>query len=250
MSELEDHGHFTTPTSSSTPYKSRPQQHPRSSSTDSRLSTMPLDAGLYKFQWPCWFLQRWSHSHVQCCWGLTSPPATQTLNVEQSTEIFNPAAECQALSTYLAKQFQKLSGLEVMHHAMAQATAHKTINVRRMAWEAVYSALCVDQPQDKKHEETMQQLCAEADKVWKDANDLVLQHKVPTFLHSQNSRILYKIPGIIFFFFFNVASTYNWVSVYTLYVLLLHCFVYTTQKYAYLPLQPPIMTCITLKGGS
>ena len=63
------------------------------------------------------------------------------------------------------------------------------------------------------------------------------------------SRILYKIPGIIFFFF-NVASTYNWVSVYTLYVLLLHCFVYTTQKYAYLPLQPPIMTCITLNGGS
>ena len=30
-------------------------------------------------------------------------------------------------------------------------------------------------------------------------------------------RILYKIPGIIFFFF-NVASTYNWVSVYTLYI--------------------------------
>ena len=59
----------------------------------------------------------------------------------------------------------------------------------------------------------------------------------------------HKIPRIIFFFF-NVASTYNWVSVYTLYVLLLHCFVYTTQKYAYLPLQPPIMTCITLKGGS
>ena len=59
----------------------------------------------------------------------------------------------------------------------------------------------------------------------------------------------HKIPGIIFFFF-NVASTYNWVSVYTLYVLLLHCFVYTTQKYAYLPLQLPIMTCITLKGGS
>ena len=33
-------------------------------------------------------------------------------------------------------------------------------------------------------------------------------------------------------------------------MLLLHHFVYTTQKYAYLPLQPPIMTCITLKGGS
>ena len=43
--------------------------------------------------------------------------------------------------------------------------------------------------------------------------------RVPTFLHTQNSRILHKIPGIIFFFFFfNVASTYNWVSVYTLYI--------------------------------
>ena len=31
------------------------------------------------------------------------------------------------------------------------------------------------------------------------------------------SRILYKIPGIIFFFL-NVASTYNWVSVYTLHI--------------------------------
>ena len=40
--------------------------------------------------------------------------------------------------------------------------------------------------------------------------------RVPTFLHSQNSRILYKIPGIIFFL--NVASTCNWVSVYTLYI--------------------------------
>ena len=65
--------------------------------------------------------------------GLISPPAMQTLGAEQSTEIFNLVAECQVLSTELAKQFHTLSGLEVMHHAVAQATAHKMINVGQMA---------------------------------------------------------------------------------------------------------------------
>ena len=45
MSELEDHGSFTAPTSSSN--KLRTQQHYRSGSTDSRLSMTPLDMGLY-----------------------------------------------------------------------------------------------------------------------------------------------------------------------------------------------------------
>ena len=62
------------------------------------------------------------------------------------------------------------------------------------------------------------------------------------------SRILYKIPGIIFFFF-NVASTYNWVSVYTLYITSTpFCLHY--PKVCIPPLQPPLMTCITLKGRS
>ena len=41
-------------------------------------------------------------------------------------------------------------------------------------------------------------------------------HKISGFFQDF-SRILCKIPGIIFFFF-NVASSYNWVSVYTLYI--------------------------------
>ena len=89
--------------------------------------------------------------------------------------------ECQVLSTDWARQFQKLSGLEVMHHATAWATARETNNVGQWAWKVVYStssALRVGQPQDKKHEETVQQLHAEADKVWKDANDLVFQHQL------------------------------------------------------------------------
>ena len=58
--------------------------------------------------------------------------------------------------------------------------------------------------------------------------------RLPTFLHSENSRILYKTPK------------YNFVS----FLLFLHHLVYTAKKYAYQPLQPPIMTCITSKGGS
>ena len=101
----------------------------------------------------------------------------QTLNVKQSTEIFNLAVECQALSTDLTKQFQKFSGLDAMHCTKA----HETINAGQLAQEAVYStssALQVGKPLDKKNEETMQQLCAEANKVWKDANDLVFQHQL------------------------------------------------------------------------
>ena len=100
--------------------------------------------------------------------GLTSLPATQTLSAEQSTEIFNLAVECQALSTELAKQFQTLSGLEVMHCAAAQATAQETINAGQMAQNAAYSVLPDGQTWDKKHEETLQQLHAKADKAWMD----------------------------------------------------------------------------------
>ena len=193
MSELEDHGCFTMPTSSSTPNKSGPQQHCRSSSTDSRLSTMPLDAGLYNsfsYSGPTGFYRGGATPmtsvaglyHVSSnAWqppGLTSPPATQTLSMEQSTEIFNLVMECQVLSTDLAKQFHKLSGLRAMHCTPAQATAHKTSNVGWMAQNVAYSILPDGQTQDKKQEETLQQLCTEADKAWKDTNDLVFQHQL------------------------------------------------------------------------
>ena len=193
MSELKDHGCFTMPTSSSTPNKSGPQQHYRSSTTNSRLSTMPLDAGLYNsfsYSGPTGFYRdgatpmtsvAGSYHVSSSTWqptGLTSPPAMQTLNIEQSTENFNLVAECQALSTDLAKQFQKLSGFKAMHHTMTQATAHETINVGQIAWDAVYSIMSVGQTQDKKHEETLQQLCTKADKAWKDTNDLVFQHQL------------------------------------------------------------------------
>ena len=104
---------------------------------------MPLDSGLYNsfsYSGPAGFCKggatpmtsvAGSHHVSSTVWqppGLTSPPAMQTLNAEQSTEIFNLVAECQALSTKLAEQFQTLSRLKAILRAMAQATAHETIN--------------------------------------------------------------------------------------------------------------------------
>ena len=196
MSELEDHKSFTVPTSSSTPYKLGTQLCYRSSSTDSICSMTPLDKGVYgsfSYYGPPGFsrggntpmasvagLQHISSSMWQPP-GLTSLHlqfTTETLNTEQSTEIYHLVAECQALNTDLAKQFQTLSGLEVMHHAMAQATAHETINAGCMAWNAAYSILSDGQALDKKHEETLQQLCLEADKAWKDTNNVEFNHQL------------------------------------------------------------------------
>ena len=103
-----------------------------------------------------------SHHVSSSIWqspGLTSLPAMQTLNAEQSTEIFNLVVECQVLSTELTKQFQTLSGLEAMH----QATAHETINAEQMAQNA-YSVPPEGQTWNKKEEETLQQLHTKADK--------------------------------------------------------------------------------------
>ena len=94
--------------------------------------------------------------------------------MQNNPEIFNLAAECQALSTEQAKQFQTLSRLEVMHHT----TARKTINAGQMAHNTAYSILPGDQTHDKKHEETLQQLRGKADQAWKDTNDLVFNHQL------------------------------------------------------------------------
>ena len=59
-----------------------------------------------------------------------SPPLTSamdTLSTGQAVEIYQLAIECQALRVELSKQFQNLSGLEAIHHTVAQATAHETM---------------------------------------------------------------------------------------------------------------------------
>ena len=68
----------------------------------------------------------------------------------------------QAMGTQLAKEFQQLSGLEAMHHATAQATAHETINRGHVERGAAYNILMHANAPDKKWEKTLWKLHREA----------------------------------------------------------------------------------------
>ena len=98
-----------------------------------------------------------------------------TLSTRQATEIYQLAAECQALGSELAKQFQNLSRLEAVHCAAAQATAHKTINAGSMAHSATYGIATATQT-DEEQESSMCRLCFEANQAWKDANEVIFSH--------------------------------------------------------------------------
>ena len=99
-------------------------------------------------------------------------PATDTLSAGQVVEIYQLATECQALGAELAKQFQNLSRLEAMHHVVAQARVHKTINVGQMGCNAAFSAIAANQPEGD-CEKFLHQFCAEANQLWKDTNDII-----------------------------------------------------------------------------
>ena len=47
-----------------------------------------------------------------------------------------------------------------------------------MVRNMVYSIMPNGQALDKKHDEILQQLCAEADKTWKDTNNVVFNHQL------------------------------------------------------------------------
>ena len=84
-----------------------------------------------------------------------------TLSAEQAAEIYQLAAECQALGSELAKQFQNLSRLEAVHNAAAQATAHETINAGCMAHRTTFG-IATATPTDEECESSMGRLHAEA----------------------------------------------------------------------------------------
>ena len=56
---------------------------------------------------------------------------------------------------------------------MAQATAHEIINVGCTAQSEAYVHLARGNHREPKHQETLQQVLAKADQVWKDTNDIV-----------------------------------------------------------------------------
>ena len=137
LSEMDDQASFVGPTSTSTPNKTGGGPCHCSSSNDSRCSITPFKMGMSgSFSYP-------SSTGVRCGsitpatsiarsqqvtssgWqptGSFSPLPSQamdTLSTEQAAEIYQLAAECQALGSELAKQFQNLSRLEAVHHTAA-----------------------------------------------------------------------------------------------------------------------------------
>ena len=114
--------------------------------------------------------------------SLALPPAMDTLSAGQVAEIYQLATESQALGTELTKQFQNLSGLEAMHHAMAQAMAHETTNMGCMACNAAFSPIAANQP-DGDCEKFLHQFHAEANQAWKDTNDIIFSHQLKYDAH-------------------------------------------------------------------
>ena len=105
--------------------------------------------------------------------SLHSHSRSQT-SAEKAADVYQLTAECQALGSKLAKQFQTLSRLEAMHHTMAQAMAHETVLLGCVACSTAYRFATTIQ----NAEEWESTLCghAEANKVWKDANDVIFSH--------------------------------------------------------------------------
>ena len=107
-----------------------------------------------------------------------SPLALQgldPLSAEQAAEIYQLATECQALGSDLAKQFQTICGLEASHCATAKATTHETVLSRCLICSAAYAVAATTQ-QAEEWESTLHRLRDEANKVWKDANDVIFSH--------------------------------------------------------------------------
>ena len=161
------------PTSTSTPNKIWGGPCHCSSSSDSRRSMTPFEMGMYgSFSYPSGTgmcrgslipvtsvagSQLVTSSRWQLT-GLISPLLSQamdTLSTKQAVEIYQLAAECQALGSELTKQFQNLSRLKAVHRATAQAAAHKTINV-----ECMVAALPLALPQPPKQMRNMSCPCA------------------------------------------------------------------------------------------
>ena len=119
--------------------------------------------------------------HVLSTWPtsmFTSRPSSPHLTIDQANSIFKLAAECQVLGIKLAKQFQVLSGLEVMHHNSIQGTVHETLTLGCSAWEAAYSAILRDGVSEAEHEVMTHHLHSEADAAWKEMHEVMYNHQL------------------------------------------------------------------------
>ena len=119
--------------------------------------------------------------HVSSTWPpslFTSRPSTLWLTIDQANSIFSLASQCQALGIKLAKEFHVLSGLEAMHHNSIQRIAHKTLTLRRSAWEATYSTILWNNITEAECEATTHCLCSEADAAWKEMHEVMYNHQL------------------------------------------------------------------------
>ena len=119
--------------------------------------------------------------HMSSTWPpgmFTSGPSSPHLTIDQANSIFKLAAECQALSVKLAKEFQVLSGLEAVHSNSIQGTVHETLTLGCSAWEAVYSTILQDEVSEAECEAMTCCLHSEADAVWKEMHEVMYNHQL------------------------------------------------------------------------
>ena len=219
LSKTDDQLSFICPTSTSTPNKTESGTCALSASNNSRHSITPFKMGLSgSFSIP-------SYAGAHCSsitpvtsvarlqqvtssgWHLPAPfsPLTfqgmDTLSSEQAAEAYQLSTECQALGSNLAKWFQTLCRLEAMHHAMAQATAHETVHSGCIACSAAYGVTTTTKKAEE-WESTLRGLHEEANKAWKDANDIIFSHllkcdpELVTFLTSAEDTLRNKCEEI------------------------------------------------------
>ena len=119
------------------------------------------------------------------------------LSAKQATKIYQLATECQALGSDLAKWFQTICRLEASHLAAAQATTHEMVLSRCLIHSTAYAVVATTQ-QAKEWESTLNRLCEEANKAWKDINDVIFSHllkynsKLADFLNSTEDALRSK----------------------------------------------------------
>ena len=179
------------PSITSTPLGLAGPRHWRTTSAESRQSMASLYTSLnYNFpRYPAVGPSNLTPSvpsiagshHVSSTWPpgvFTSGPSTPQLTIDQANGIFNLAAECQVLSIKLAKEFQVLSGLEVMHCSSIQGMAHETLTLGCSAREAAYSAILQDGISEAEHKAMTHCLHSEADAAWKEIHEVMYNHQL------------------------------------------------------------------------
>ena len=119
--------------------------------------------------------------HISSTWLpnlFPSRPSTPWLTIDQATNIFGLASECQALGVRLAKDFQVLSGLEAIHRNSVQGTVHEMLVLGHSAWEATYLAILWDDIMEAECEAMTCHLHSKADATWKKMHEVMYNHQL------------------------------------------------------------------------